>query len=305
MDDAEPAAAWLAQDERYVRAEWARDHGRMRGAIQFAVRAARSLRPDGEFLPLPAFANAAAGGPHNLDLDQPARRYFDGILCCLFPEIDVAAPLTAECREKLLTAAGLVVDDISSDVIAANLGGDGPIPAAMRATGPPLTLPLLTIGQLGDVSARARIAYMVENPPVFRIILSRLAPVSPDQRPTLLCTSGQLSVAARKLLDLLVRGGAIIRYGGDFDPGGLAIARGLIRRYGDAVRLWRMDTTAHDRALSPQATRVDAGKLLSPPNFQSCATQSSREGSRIRSRSSIFSHMTCAARSNYLYGASC
>lgn len=260
-DEGDPVATWLAQDERYVRTEWARDHGSMRGAIELAARAARALRPDGELLPLPAFANAAAGGPHNLDLDQPPRRYFDRILCCLFPEVDVAPPLTAESRERLLAAAGLVVDDISSDVIAANLGGDGPIPLAMQATGLPLTLPLLTIGELGNVSAHQGIAYVVENPPVFRIILSRLSTLPPAQRPTLLCTSGQLSIAARKLLDLLVRSGAIIQYSGDFDPGGLAIARGLMGRYGDAVRLWRMDTAAHDRALSPLAKRVDPGKL--------------------------------------------
>jgi hypothetical protein len=131
----------------------------------------------------------------------------------------------------------------------------------MRATGPPLTLPLFTISDLGDVSARSGIAYMVENPPVFRFILSRISTLPPEPRPMVLCTSGQLSIAARKLLDLLVRGGAIIRYSGDFDPGGLAIARGLVRRYGEAVRLWRMDTAAHARALSPVGMHVDMGKL--------------------------------------------
>lgn len=261
VEGGDPAALWLAQDERYARQEWARDRGSMRDAIRLAVRAARAIRPDGEFTPLPAFANTAADGPHTLDLDRPARRYFDRILCRMFPEVEVATPLGAECREKLLTAAGLIVDDISSGVVAANLTGAGPIPAAMEATGLPLTLPLLTVGELGDVRARGGIAYVVENPPVFRIILSRLDALPPAQRPTLLCTSGQLSIAARKLLDLLVVGGATIRYSGDFDPGGLAIARGLVRRYGIAVRLWRMDTASHARALLPSAPRADPKRL--------------------------------------------
>ena len=261
VEDGDPAALWLAQDGRYVRQEWAATRGSMHDAILLAVRASRAIRPDGEFLPLPAFANAVAGGPHNLDLDRPARRYFDRILCSMFPEVEVAAPLTAECREKLLAAAGLIVDDISSDVIAANLEGNGRLPEIMGITGLPLTLPLFTIARLGDVSARGGIAYVVENPPVFRLILSRLDALPPAERPTLLCTAGQLSIAARKLLDLLVVRGAIIRYSGDFDPGGLAIARGLIRRYGEAVCLWRMDTDAYARAVSPSTPPADPKRL--------------------------------------------
>jgi uncharacterized protein (TIGR02679 family) len=260
-EDGDPAALWLADDGKYVRQEWANAHGSIRESLHLAVQAARAIQPDGEILPLAAFANAAAGGPHNLDLDRPARRYLDRILCCLFPEVEVGAPLTAECREKLLAAAGLVMDDISSDVVAVNLDGTGPIPSAMQQTGLPLTLPLLTVRELGDVRARRGIAYVVENPPVFRIILSRMASLPPWQRPTLVCTAGQLSIAARKLLDILVGGGATIHYSGDFDPGGLAIARGLVRRYGNSVRLWRMDTASHAHALLPSAPQIAPKKL--------------------------------------------
>jgi uncharacterized protein (TIGR02679 family) len=260
-DAPHPVATWLASDARYVRQEWARDGGALRRDLELAVRAAHSLRTDAEPLPLALLANAAAGDPHALDVDRTARRYFDRLLSVLFPEADVTFPLSAEDREKLLAAAGLVVDDISSTVTVANLCGDGPIPVAMQATGLPLTLPLLTVNAMRGVAARTPAVWAVENPAVFRVLLTRLDGVPIAQRPTLVCTSGHLSVAARKLLDLLVGSGATIRYGGDFDPGGLAIARGLLRRYGAAVRLWRMDAEAYPRALKPGAPQPAAGKL--------------------------------------------
>lgn len=227
----------------------------MHEALLLAARAGRALRPESDARPLPAFANEVAGHPHALDLDRPARRYLDRLLMALFPEVEVDLPLGAEDREALLAAAGLASDDISSDVTVANLDGDGPIPEAMRATGLPLTLPLMTVNGMGPVCARFGTVWVVENPPVFRILLSSLAEVPPAERPTLVCTAGQLSVGARKLLDLLVAGGAILRYSGDFDRGGLAIARGLVRRYGSAVRLWRMDVESHVQAVKPNAVK--------------------------------------------------
>jgi uncharacterized protein (TIGR02679 family) len=64
--------------------------------------------------------------------------------------------------------------------------------------------------------------------------------VPSGKRPTLICTSGQLSLAARRLLDLLVKDGVVLLYSGDFDRAGLGIACGLKRRYGVRLTLWRM-----------------------------------------------------------------
>lgn len=259
--EGDPPAIWLAEDERYIRQEWERGDAGVHEALLLAARAGRALRPESDARPLPAFANKMIGDPHALDLDRPARRYFDRLLIAIFPDLEINLPLGAEDREALLAAAGLAPDDISSDVVVANLDGDGPIPEAMRATGLPLTLPLMTVNGMGPVWARFGTAWVVENPPVFRILLSSIADVPPADRPTLVCTAGQLSVGARKLLDLLVSGGATVQYSGDFDPGGLVIARGLMRRYGDAVRLWRMDVESHARAIKPNATTPPQRRL--------------------------------------------
>jgi uncharacterized protein (TIGR02679 family) len=259
--EGDPAAIWLAEDERYIRQEWEHGDAEVHEALLLAARAGRALRPESDARPLPAFANEVAGDPHALDLDRSARRYFDRLLMALFPEVEVELPLGAEDREALLAAAGLAPDDISSDVVVANLDGDGPIAEAMRATGLPLTLPLMTVNGMEPVRARFGTAWVVENPPVFRILLSSMADVPPADRPTLVCTAGHLSVAARKLLDLLVSSGATLQYSGDFDPGGLVIARGLMRRYGNAVRLWRMDMESHARAVKPNATTPPQRRL--------------------------------------------
>lgn len=259
--DGDPVAIWLAEDERYVRGEWERGNAELHAALLLVARAARALRPEVDARPLAVFADEVAGSPHALDLDRPARRFFDRLLLALFPETELALPLGAEQREALLAAAGLAPDDISSDVVVANLNGDDPVPCAMRASGLPLTLPLMTVNALGSVRARFGTAWVVENPPVFRLLLAGLAEIAPEERPTLVCTAGHLSVAARKLLDLLVAGGATLRYSGDFDAGGLLIARGLVRRYGAAVRLWRMDVESHARAVRPDAPRPAPGAL--------------------------------------------
>ena len=52
------------------------------------------------------------------------------------------------------------------------------------------------------------------------------------------------------MLDRLLAGGATVLYSGDLDVGGLRIARGLVRQYGAAVRLWRYDVISYRLALA-------------------------------------------------------
>jgi uncharacterized protein (TIGR02679 family) len=114
---------------------------------------------------------------------------------------------------------------------------------------------LRAIPDVRGARARAGIVFVVENPAVFSSLQGAAA--------TLACANGHLSLAALKLLDVLVEGGATLRYSGDFDAGGLTIAQGLLRRYGDQVRLWRMDVASYEAALAPGATRPDPALMQS------------------------------------------
>jgi len=54
-----------------------------------------------------------------------------------------------------------------------------------------------------------------------------------------MCTEGRPSAAFHHLADVVVSGGGELRYHGDFDWPGLAIASAVMRRHG--AKPWRMD----------------------------------------------------------------
>jgi uncharacterized protein (TIGR02679 family) len=175
-------------------------------------------------------------------------------------------PVTGrERRALLLDKAGLGVDGVSSTVLVANLAGatisgqSHPVVAAISSFGGAWALPLREVRTWEAVQAHRQIAWVVENPPVFEAILESLPP---DARPTLICTGGFLSAAAVRLLTLLARGGAAIRYSGDFDANGISIARWVLGRFPTASP-WRMDLDSYRRALGNGGMALsERGRLL-------------------------------------------
>lgn len=206
-------------------------------------------------------------------------------------------------RSLLLEAAGLATDDISSTVSAFNLRAalpitgtgygedaapleepspthalssspgetcaDDPVATAACRTGTVLVWPLREIRRRLRFYATGGAAYVVENPQVFQALVDRVTRLSPsdlpvEARPTLICTSGQLSLAAILLLDRLTGRHSsneqaersplppVLYYGGDFDVAGLEIAFNVVTRYGDRVRLWRMTAADYRHALATQ-----------------------------------------------------
>ncbi|HBV99467.1 MAG TPA: hypothetical protein DEF36_20810 [Desulfotomaculum sp.] len=152
------------------------------------------------------------------------------------------------CR-VLFGQAGLYEDDIASNVIVAGLkvaSGDQrePLFASSRGTASPLLLPLRFLEQPTDWLSMD--VFVFENPAVFSAILDYLEG-EPDI-PALICTSGQPSVAALKLLDQLAVAGCAIHYGGDFDPKGLEIGQRLAVRYSSAFHPFFFDSEAYINA---------------------------------------------------------
>jgi uncharacterized protein (TIGR02679 family) len=161
----------------------------------------------------------------------------------------------------LLSSANIAVDDISSTVHAYHLLGSDPMIAGARAQGYVLTLSLATVTRLSALKAAHDVAFVVENPAVFSHLVTVAAALPTERRPTLICTSGQLSLAARRLLGLLVEAGAVLRYSGDFDHMGLTIARGILERASGRAALWRMNPD--DYAVA-RAAAEHAGSALAP-----------------------------------------
>jgi uncharacterized protein (TIGR02679 family) len=245
-----PAGRWLADAVagegpcgRWYRRAYGEDAEAARRTVLAVARALAELpaagpgQGPGELLAV--FAARVTGDPHAFDRNRPA----GALLFAALRERDGSPP--PELRDSqawalALARVGLEVDDVSSTVLAAHLEGTGhPVLDAMAAWGGGWPLPLAEVRRLRLAPAPGRPAYAVENPSVFASLVRGLAGSGPRRPPTLLCTGGFLSAAALQLLDALHLAGYRLRYGGDFDRNGLAIADGLVRRY-PGLAPWRM-----------------------------------------------------------------
>lgn len=159
-----------------------------------------------------------------------------------------ARPGSAAWRRDVWSAVGVVVDGLSSTVLTLGLPGS-PVAtgtaaalAQLAARGQPavLTLRQLTVDDVGPVPGTV---FVCENPAVVAAAADALGSSSPP----LVCLQGQPSAAAVRLLQQLVAHGASLRYHGDFDWGGVAIARTLAQHV--AWRPWRFDADAYETAL--------------------------------------------------------
>jgi len=262
-------ARWLTEDAAYLRAAHQEDDVAVARAAGGVARAIAVLERSTAPLALPLLAQRALGHPHALDPDTLAGRLLERAIVHGWPEHGIVLPLAGtEERELLLASANIAIDDVSSGVHVYGLVGVHPVLAAARASGDILTLPLALVSRLTAAGAARGRAFVVENPAVFSTLVACVSALPTTQRPTLVCTSGQLSLAARKLLDLLFVSGAVVQYGGDFDHMGLAIARGVRLRGGERVRFWRMGADdyamarARAAAVGAPASAVDHAKLV-------------------------------------------
>lgn len=72
------------------------------------------------------------------------------------------------------------------------------------------------------------------------MVFSFLVKCFKETKATILCTSGQLSGAAQRLIRMLCENGTEIYYSGDMDPEGIGIAEHLWRKYPQNIHIWRM-----------------------------------------------------------------
>lgn len=102
----------------------------------------------------------------------------------------------------------------------------------------------------------------VENEMVF----TQLCDHAPQFHSPLICTSGQPSVAALRLLDLLGGEDTQLFYSGDFDGKGLSIAAQLCARYPSLLTPWHMTPSDYDLCRSDVPLSETSRSLL-----QGCA----------------------------------
>lgn len=168
-----------------------------------------------------------------------------------------ARPGSAAWRRDVWAAVGVVVDDLSSTVLllgfpgsAAATGTAGAL-AHLAERGQPVVLTLRQV-ITDDVGATPTNVFVCENPAVVSAAADGLGAASPP----LLCLQGQPSAAAVVLLRQLAARGATVRYHGDFDWGGVAIARTLASHV-DWLP-WRYDADAYLAALERHGEALPA-----------------------------------------------
>ena len=217
---------------------------------------------------LALFAQRTSGDPHMLDADRAAGRLFLLALHDLTKDrADSALSPQDRAQElRLYRDAGLLVDTISSSVAVFNLVGatyrDGtPDQLLQAAGGRVLLLPLRQLLDWRSAAPAQAAIYVVENPQVFEEVIAW--PESNSKYPTLICTSGWPSVAALRLLDLLLADSPDHRfyYSGDFDLKGLQIAAYLMARYPGRCHLWHFDVDSYLSALQSDGIHAAANEL--------------------------------------------
>ncbi|SEI10190.1 MULTISPECIES: TIGR02679 family protein [unclassified Leifsonia] len=228
-------ADWVEQAERWGTLKRAvrspAEASRLAGQL---VMLAKALPAEGEVLGV--LAARLFGDAHALDPKTTLGALAAGLAAALGER---PSPSSAHDRREAWLACGVVVDDLSSTVIALGLPGGDSSPtaralAALSDSGQPA---VLTYRQLAvdDIGVCPGVVWVCENPAVIASAADRFR----GSAPALVCVNGQPGAAVVRLLSRLIEGGSRLRYHGDFDAGGVSIARTLARRVPWSP--WRFD----------------------------------------------------------------
>ncbi|MER7845137.1 TIGR02679 family protein [Kitasatospora sp. NPDC096077] len=174
---------------------------------------------------LSTFAAEHTGDAHALDHGPLATLTLDAVRALT----GTPAGDGAQARRDTWAAAGLLLDELSSQVLVLNLPGDpetatGRALDALGAVGQPAVLTLRQLVRDAPRPPGGGTAYVCENPAVVLAAADRLGPGCAP----LVCLQGQPSTAALRLLKHYADAGWTFRYHGDFDWGGIRIATRLL-----------------------------------------------------------------------------
>ena len=209
----------------------------------------RILREKDLYLTIAVFASEISGNPHFLDRNTgDGATLFVSILSFLY-EIDY--PKNAQSWYELFEKANLIKDEISGCVAIYNvhLMRQKEMHKAAEECYKYSQVFMVSLANLLEVtkaSSDNNIVYVVENEMVFSSIQNEIK----NTNIGLICSSGQLSITALKIIELLVQGNTAIYYSGDIDPGGLGICDRLWKKYPNHIIPWFMNKESYYECMS-------------------------------------------------------
>ena len=199
-------------------------------------------------LPIAQFASNISGNPHFLDKNSQSASLFVSILAYLYKE---EYPSSTKQWYELLEKAGLIKNEIAGNVAIynVNLIKDGKAHKGAFGCYEYHEIFMASYNNLSSIdkaTTSSSIVYIVENEMVFTLLQKQIK----DSDTALICTSGQLSLTATKLIDLLVKGNTKIYYSGDIDPEGIGICDRLWLKYPNNVIPWHMEISDYLNGIS-------------------------------------------------------
>ena len=206
------------------------------------------------------FSSSISKNPHYFDMDKDCgKMLIQGITHIL----NLQVPQNAEDRAETLYSAGIINDEISNYTMCSNLEAyiGGVLHRGWHGffeKGEPLQVSLWNLAAVDKIGCPSRKVYVFENPTVFSEVLINTS----HQRPSLICTYGQIKLASLVLLDKLVDNVDNIYYSGDIDPEGIMIADKLKQRYKEKLILWHYNVEDYNHIKSKEKLDVSRIKKL-------------------------------------------
>jgi uncharacterized protein (TIGR02679 family) len=193
-----------------------------------------------------SLADAATGNERAL-ADGPLAGL---VLRALAAREGVAVPSSREAEQALWSAAGVVADNLASQVLVFNLKSGGEPVGRWLSEAAEAGLPFrLTLRQImaAPVLPWALEIFVCSSTALIAAAADELGPAGP----ALVCTEGQPSVACTRLLESAVSSGSAVRWHADFSWPGLRGTATAIRRL--RAEPWLMAATDYQAALAAGA----------------------------------------------------
>ena len=167
-------------------------------------------------------------------------------------------PSSPSGRRALWRAVGVLTDEVSTTVLTAGLhsAGRGSWLDARSDAGWESHLTVRDLRRADLEPPPGGVAFVCENPRVLE------AAVDAGHCPAIVCTMGQPAVVVTAALDRLAAAGVELRYHGDFDWPGIAIANLLVATHG--CRPWRFGAGDYVEALARFAPTIAELAPLGP-----------------------------------------
>ncbi len=221
---------------------------RAKRAVRTTIRCVARLPWDGPRCGRTELASRVSGSSHALDDGTVLAAL---VLRAISLMVGAPPPQTPAERRALWERAGVLSDEVSTTVLTFGLhprGGSGAA-VAVRArsdAGCEAHLTIRDLRRLDRCVAEATTVWVCENPRVLE------AAMDAGTRGAVVCTAGNPTVVVTMLLERLVADGACLRYRGDFDWPGLAMANRVVGSY--AAEPWRMGKLDYEAALTAAGT---------------------------------------------------